>query len=257
MALMAAHGELTPMPDFAIFADTQAEAKSTYRFLDTLEKLLPFPIHRVTRGSLTKSITTIRERKDKNGFWVHSGLPTYNINPDGSFGHVPRSCTVSFKIEVIDKNIRRLACIKRGQKTIGVVQWIGISLDEAHRMKPSRHPWSQHIWPLVDAGIRRSDCLEWIKKHGYPEPPRSACVYCPYHSDAEWRRLKTQEPEEFAEAVRVDKEHREAKAHTGMRGVPYLHASRKPLDEVDFSNAEDNGQLNLLFGNECSGMCGV
>ena len=27
MALMAAHGEITPMPDCAIFADTQAEPK--------------------------------------------------------------------------------------------------------------------------------------------------------------------------------------------------------------------------------------
>jgi len=33
MALMAAHGEITPMPDCAIFADTQAEPKVVYTWL--------------------------------------------------------------------------------------------------------------------------------------------------------------------------------------------------------------------------------
>ena len=43
MALMAAKGEITPMPDCAIFADTQAEPQSVYDYLDWLEKQLPFP----------------------------------------------------------------------------------------------------------------------------------------------------------------------------------------------------------------------
>jgi hypothetical protein len=36
LALMAAHGEITPMPVAAIFADTQAEPASVYRWLDWL-----------------------------------------------------------------------------------------------------------------------------------------------------------------------------------------------------------------------------
>lgn len=261
MALMAAAGEITPMPACAIFADTQAEPKSVYTWLDWLEKQLPYPVHRVTRGSLTEAITTLRERKDKQGHWIYSGIPTFNVNPDGSAGHVHRQCTSSFKIDILDRTVRQLAGVKRGQKTVSVIQWIGISLDEAHRMKPSRHPWSEHRWPLIDMRVSRRDCLAWMKKHDFPEPPRSACVYCPYHSDNEWRRLRDHEPESFAEAVRVDKLHRELKIQTGVgatkqRGVPYVHASRVPLDEVDFSTAEDHGQQRM-FGNECEGMCGV
>jgi 3'-phosphoadenosine 5'-phosphosulfate sulfotransferase (PAPS reductase)/FAD synthetase len=48
LALMAARGEIGPMPKAAIFADTQAEPESVYRWLDWLEKQLPFPVHRVT-----------------------------------------------------------------------------------------------------------------------------------------------------------------------------------------------------------------
>ena len=36
MALMAAAGEISPMPRAAIFADTQAEPDSVYRWLDWL-----------------------------------------------------------------------------------------------------------------------------------------------------------------------------------------------------------------------------
>ena len=73
--------------------------------------------------------------------------------------------------------------------------------------------------------------------------------------------MKIEEPDSFAEAVRVDKIYRELKIQTGVgatkqRGVPFLHSSRVPLDEVDFSTAEDNGQ-QVMFGNECEGLCGV
>jgi 3'-phosphoadenosine 5'-phosphosulfate sulfotransferase (PAPS reductase)/FAD synthetase len=50
LALMAAAGEVTPMPAAAIFADTQDEPASVYRWLDWLEKQLPFPVYRVTAG---------------------------------------------------------------------------------------------------------------------------------------------------------------------------------------------------------------
>jgi len=96
--------------------------------------------------------------------------------------------------------------------------------------------------------------------HGHSEPPRSACVYCPFHSDAEWRRLRDKEPKAFAEAVRVEKElqsaHNSVESVGKIKGVAYLHESLVPLDQVDFSTDEDHGQ-QVMFNNECEGMCGV
>ena len=57
MALMAAHGDITPMPDCAIFADTGAEPLAIYQHLDWLETKLPFPVHRVSAGNLRDEIT--------------------------------------------------------------------------------------------------------------------------------------------------------------------------------------------------------
>ena len=257
MALMAAAGELTPMPVAAIFADTQDEPKSVYDWLDWLEKELPFKVHRVTRGRLSETSLTMKRTKDGRLF-SKTDIPFFTLNHDGSQGKiVHRGCTRDFKIGPLMKKARNLANIKRGQKTVGVIQWIGISLDEIYRMKPSRDAWAESRWPLVEARFNRHDCLRWMKNHGFPQPPRSACIYCPFHSDAEWKRLKESEPHEFMKAVVFEKKLQIAKAaSSNFRTTPFLHRSLRPLSEVDLSTEEDNGQ-QPMFNNECEGMCGV
>lgn len=147
--------------------------------------------------------------------------------------------------------------MKRGEKAVRVIQWIGISVDEATRMKPSRDKWAECRWPLIDMRMSRHDCLRWMQKHGYPQPPRSACIYCPFHNNAEWRRLKASEPKEFEKAVVFERELQRVKSESqNFRTTPFLHRSCVPLDKVDLSTEEDNGQINF-FENECEGMCGV
>jgi len=257
LALMAAAGEIGPMPDAAIFADTHAEPESVYRWLDWLEKQLPFPVHRVSKGSLTEVSLTLRTRKDGSGQWAKSLIPAFVKNPDGSRGIMGRACTYDYKVMELEKAARRLAGITRGQKIVTVTQWIGISWDEVVRMKPSRVAWAQHRWPLVERRMARRHCLEWMESHGFPKPPRSACVYCPFHSDKEWRRLKDDEPKEFEKAVKFEKDLQSVKAQTDNKGgIPFLHNSLKPLGEVDLSTDAENGQ-GMLWGNECEGMCGL
>jgi hypothetical protein len=242
MSLMAAHGEITPMPDCAIFADTQWEPKAVYEWLDWLETKLPFPVYRVTKGNLAEESLRRRISKKTGNAYFKLYVPTYG--PDGP---MPRKCTMDFKLAVIYRKMRGLAKIPRGCKDVRITCWVGISLDEAWRMKPALEPWVQNIWPLVDRRIRRDHCLRWMGRHGYPMPPRSACVFCPYHKDAEWRMMPA---DEFQQAIEFERALQDC--------VPgeFLHPSRVPLDQVDFSTDEDRGQLNM-FNNECEGMCGV
>lgn len=260
LALMAAAGEITPMPQAAIFADTQAEPASVYKWLDWLEARLPFPVYRVTAGSLTERITTLRTNQ-KTGLQYYSNMiPAFVAKKDGGRGIIGRSCTHDFKIKPLLKKQRELGGVKRGQKHISVISWIGISLDKVTRMKPSRNVWANNRWPLVELKMKRWDCLLWMKRNGFPEPPRSACKYCPFHSDHEWRRLQNEEPAEFADAVRIEKglqsAHAAVKTYGRMKGVAYLHDSLVPLDQVDFSTSSQHGQYDL-FQNECEGMCGL
>ena len=259
MALMAAKGEIGPMPTAAIFADTQAEPKSVYTWLDWLEKQLPFPVYRVTAGSLTDASIRQHINKTTGKPYYANLIPAYAKNTDGTSGLLGRTCTYRHKIVPILKKIRELGGIHRGQKDIGVVQWIGISLDEVSRMKPSREPWSLHRWPLIEKEMTRHDCLRWMEKNGYPTPPRSACIYCPFKSDSEWGELKRSSPIEFMAAVDFEKDlqatHASVKTDGKRQSAPFLHNSMIPLGEIDFS--EDTTQGNLHFHNECEGMCGV
>jgi len=93
MALMAAHGEIGPMPDCAIFADTQSEPQSVYTWLDWLEKQLPFPVYRVTKGSLETVSTTIRRSKNDN-LYTNGQPPAFMMIRRGEKpGILQRQCT--------------------------------------------------------------------------------------------------------------------------------------------------------------------
>lgn len=260
---MAARGEITPMPDFAVFADTQAEPTSVYKWLDWLETQLPFPVIRVTKGNLTEEILKVRTKAKSiygdNLTYLRLNIPVYGLTPSGEVrAALGRACTADFKVAPIIKEIRKRCGIKHGQKDVSVTQWIGISYDEMQRMKLPSNPWTQHRWPLIEKRMTRSHCIEWMAKNGYPEPPRSACYYCPFHDDDEWRRLKTQDPEHFQKAVEFDRTYRRLQNENpgGLRIEVYLHKSCKPLDQVDFTDKDAN-QIDFDFSSECEGMCGL
>lgn len=253
MALMAARGEIGPMPDCAIFADTGAEPLAVYKHLGWLETVLPFPIHRVSAGNLREEIMGAMAGSNR----MDARPPFYTR----SGGALKRQCTHDYKIVPIVKKVRELIGLKRGQrapKEPVVEQWIGISRDEIIRMKPSRLAFIEHRWPLVEKEMHRRHCLAWCEERQYPKPAKSACTFCPYTDNARWRDMRTNDPTSFADAVAIDKIIR-----AGMPGPKrpkdeewFVHPDRVPLDQVDLSTAEDHGQLNL-FNNECEGMCGI
>jgi len=263
MLLMAERGDL-PRADHAIFADTGWEPPSVYRWLGWLEGQTSIPIHRVTCES-----GTVRDHalgRTRNGRFAT--LPMFLLMPNGEPAHARRQCTSEFKLEPILRKVRDLVGLARGRhgpREVIVHQWIGISLDEVQRMKPSRIKWIKNVWPLVDLRsplMTRASCLAWWRSRGLPEPPKSACIGCPYHSDAEWRRLRDAEPEAFADAVEVDRLLRVPVAGTeryqgGMVAERYLHHSRRPLADADLRSADEkSGQLGL-WGEECEGLCGL
>jgi len=259
MALMAAHGEITPMPDCAIFADTAAEPKRVYEWLAWLETQLPFPVHRVMhkQGLLVNIMATQVKGGPKDRF---VSVPFF-IDSHNS-GMTRRQCTREFKVTPIEKKVRELVGLVKGQRVKKgetlAVQYIGISLDEATRMKPSRTRWIEHRWPLIEKRMSRTDCLAWMKSHGYPEPGKSSCTFCPYHDNRLWRDMKDNDQDAWNQAVTVDRHLRSGVAAVSrdLNASLYLHRSLKPLDEVDLSTAEERGQINM-FENECEGMCGV
>lgn len=255
LALMAAHGEVGPMPDCAIFADTGWEPRAVYEHLAWLcsGNALPFPVHIVSAGDIRADLL----RAGGGERWA--SIPAFTRTVRGirvDVGMIRRQCTKDYKIVPIRRHVRALASLtrRRSPKTPVVEQWIGISLDEAIRVKPSFENWQVNRWPLIEQRMTRQDCLRWLEQHGYPVPPKSSCVGCLFHSDEAWRAIRDDDPEGWASAVEVDRAIRVG--IRGVRGEVFLHRSAVPLDEADLSTPEDAGQLGL-WGNECEGLCGV
>lgn len=242
LAFMIENGDLPYKIDCAIFADTGWEPENVYRYLQYIESNVSFPIVRVMHKEGLKKALLGEGRFAAVPFFTDRG------------GMGMRQCTGEYKIMPIQKKCRELLGYGKGKRIPkdSLTMLIGISTDEVVRMKPSRVPWIKHEWPLIDKGLSRSNCLQYLQSKGYELPAKSSCLGCPYHSDKQWLDLKNKSPEEWRETVEVDKVIRDRAF--GMQQKQYMHRSCKPLDEVNFSAIED--QIDM-FGNECEGMCGL
>ena len=53
--------------------------------------------------------------------------------------------------------------------------------------------------------MTRGDCHQWLEAFGVPhEVQKSACVFCPFKSNAEWRRLRDTDAEGWSRAIQID-----------------------------------------------------
>jgi hypothetical protein len=252
MSLMAASGEITPMPTAAIFADTGWEPAAIYKHLDWLETMLPFPVYRVEfTGYRNQNKGNIRSERGANQ------MPLFLAKVKGRRGMSRRQCTEDYKIVPIIRKSRELIGVKavgRIKKGVYVNQWMGISIDEIGRMKDSHAQWIHKKYPLIDLGMTREDCLDYFTER-FPGRTlaRSACIGCPYRSDSEWYRMKVEDPVSWADVIAFDHNLRDGSIKLSYENPAYLHSSLVSLEHVDFSRQESNPG----FDAECEGICGV
>jgi hypothetical protein len=268
LVFMAERGQIPPV-DVWIFSDTQAEPQEVYDHLEWLKARSKTPIVTVTAGNLEAD--GIEFRANPQTKKRHASIPLFILNPSGSQGITRRQCTTEYKIIPIEKYIRReILGLAKGEVYRGgdqVEQVFGISFDERHRAKNGAGDpkWMLRSYPLVDMKLTRWAVIamaeRWFPDHAFP---RSACVFCPYKSNEEWRRLRDEHPVDWRRAVDFDYAMRRADAFGVLEkkrlvGVPFVHRQMVPLDQADLrSDDEIQGQLSLTgMANECEGMCGV
>ncbi|MCU6798017.1 hypothetical protein OB236_38420 [Paenibacillus sp. WQ 127069] len=285
MLLMACHGEITPKPDLVIFSDTGWEPRNVYRHLEWLKaevKKFGVEIITVTNGNIREDIFNAVNDSTRFAslpFFTLSTVPIYEYEEEDEFdedqvlmfddlefetvdkkaigykeqkGMVRRQCTREYKIHGVQQGVRRHLGYEKGQRVKELVHmWKGISTDEIQRMDMSRDRWIEFRYPLIEQDMSRQACLDWMEAKGYPAPPKSSCIGCPFHNDAMWLDMKTNDPESWNDAVLVDNV---IKQLPRFKGKAFLHRSCKPLAEVDFN---ENQMLIDNFVNECSGSCGV
>jgi len=256
LALMMEKG-LVDKPDYAIFSDTQGEPQHVYDWLDWLTPKLSFPVLKVTAGSLPENLI-----KSNKGIYTRgTSIPMFTRNvKTGKKGIIRRACTATYKIESVTKKIRELLGVGKGVKVPKehrITQFFGISRDEPQRMRTSTYHYIDFAYPLVDLKITRQGCKDWMKENNYPEPPRSACTFCPYHDNEEWQNVK-QNKNEWDKVIALDEQLR-----TGLQGCDrtgeveyFLHRSAVPLKDADLTIKKKDDEPSLFDG-ICEGMCGT
>ena len=140
LALMAAHGEIGPMPDCAIFSDTGWEPAAVYQHLAWLRSsnVLPFPVHVISAGDIRTDLL----RASSGARWASIPAFTRTVKRGCvEVGMIRRQCTKDYKIVPIRRKVRELVGLTRRKSPDApiVEQWIGISLDEVIRSRSRRH----------------------------------------------------------------------------------------------------------------------
>lgn len=249
--------------DIAIFADTGDEPAAVYRHLEYLRSLGTPEIWVRSAGNLGDNLV---HGKNATGQRFVS-IPAFTMGDKGKVGMVRRQCTREYKIEVVDRAIRReLLGLKPRQhmpKDVLIRQYFGISTDEAARAERAKRRFEgrRHtvpVYPLIDMGWSRKDCLEFLGGRLPHEVPKSACVFCPYRTNQSWLHLKQTDEEGWKRAVAIDNALRDKNsvANRGFRQQLFLHRSCVPLEVIDLKALQPNS-LDPMTTGECHGMCGM
>jgi hypothetical protein len=242
LAAMSALGVLPPV-DAAVHADTGHERAETYAFATKWTPWLE------ERGVRVVTVHPSRRLVIDNWHTDTVMIAAFTSHETGEpSGMLRRICTREWKVDPI----RRWLQANRNKQQ--VEQWLGITLDEVLRIKPSGRKYVTNTFPFVEMLDRpwtRGMVMQWLHKNNLEIPVKSSCVFCPYHDRATWREIQQADNGDWEKAVEVDKAIRNKRPGY----LCYLTADRKPLDECDFRSPEEHGQLTLWETEECSGMC--
>lgn len=195
----------------AVFADHGGDYPETYEYVDML----------MDKGY---EITVLKPRYNIRGIErdIYGECYEYKMCP-GSH----RWCTSKYKVIPI-KNYVSKPCFL----------FLGIAAEEAHRAKRNKEYEFGIIrdYPLIDHNINRQGCVEIIKRHGLPVPPKSGCFFCPFQKASEIRELYHRCDDLFDRALELEKRNIEYNKQKGKPRSGYLHISNRPLEVVAMTN---------------------
>ena len=225
-----------PRADYAIFADPGAESKDTYNYIKYVlswqKKNNAIPIIWCGKKSIYRDLISGTNSTGQR----FASIPAFTLNDDNSQGMLRRQCTDEYKIIEVHKAIRNIYGLKPRKRMPETEIWIGITTDEIQRMKFPYSKWEIRSYPFcgytttkdqhtkIKDGIKfnRRDCIKWLGDNKFKIPPKSACIFCPFQSDARWLDMKRNSPKEWARSVKLDKTIRNS-SKKGVKNPIFLH----------------------------------
>jgi hypothetical protein len=196
-AMLCGFRERGIRPALILFADTGGELPHTYEHLrlmsDKCEEWFGLPIETVYK-------TFKGEFEGLEGHCLRNkALP--------SLAYGRKGCSVKYKVEPQNKRLRAWMD-ERAIKSI--TKAIGYDVNEGHRGHKIKHNdlrngRTEYDWyPLIEWRWGRPECEDAIRRHGLPQPGKSACFFCPAMKVREIMRLREANPEYYARAVAME-----------------------------------------------------
>lgn len=208
-----------------------SELPATLRYVEEYAK--PYAAkHGLELSELRRIMKRGPDRGQERTLWQQLHKPGSKSIPipirmaNGAPGN--RNCTATFKIEIVAAELARRGATAASPATVGM----GISLDEIGRAN-DRSPVSHErvVYPLLELGLRRTDCQRIILDAGLPLPPKSACFFCPFHRPEDWQNQRRDTPELFEKSCQLEETLNVQRAALG-KDPAYLTRFNRPLREA-------------------------
>lgn len=236
IAVLILTGKL-PKPDLSCIVDTERERSTTWEYFEQYTKPALASVNVFVERVPKSRYATVDLYGGKNKDSLL--LPVWTTQ-SGETGKLPNYCSNEWKSRVLHR------WAKQEHQVRQATMWMGMSTDEARRIKYPKGVW-QKSYPLFDLGISRKDCVDIITNYGWPVPKSSSCWMCPNHKQGQWLEIKQDgKSGDFVKAIMFEKGIQKKNPHV------FLTAAVVPLQEVTFSEEDE-----VLFGSCDSGMCFV
>ena len=130
-----------------------------------------------------------------------------------------RDCSHKFKVIPLEKYYKTPCWLMTG-----------IDAGEAHRARPHSRKGIETRWPLIEHDIDLQGCIDIIKRHGLPVPPKSGCYICPFQPLSEFKRLRREHPDLFCKARKMEDAYVEKRKREGKG--PFYILDKAPIGSL-------------------------
>lgn len=162
--------------DLILFADVGAERPEIYAFLHEMNDWLR------VRGLPPITVVENVDRFGQRLTLEQECLRAHTL-PSIAFGH--KRCSLKHKIAPQDKFCNHHpGCRAEWAKGRCVTKYIGYDAGEGRRRERARERDAADrkyckVYPLMDWGWTREDCIRTIRRAGLSVPGKSSCFFCP------------------------------------------------------------------------------
>ena len=187
--------------DLILFADTGCEQPHTYAFIPIMNQWL-------TKHGMPE--ITVVEYVDQNGdrMTLEQECLRSGTLPALAYGH--KKCSLKHKMEPQDKFCNNYPpCREVWSQGRRVVKFIGYDASEERRRNNAVvhdmiNKKYENLYPLMDWGWWREDCITAIQNEGLPLPGKSSCFFCPAMKRHEIRTLYHQHRDLYDRAIAIE-----------------------------------------------------